>query len=173
MTFIFFGPDDSDINLHKNYHFIKVEITKFNVCDEKKLGKDKTWAQPRIYLGELKTEMSYSRYEDEDIPCAGIYLMNPAIHVEYARNDGVTGGWRYWRSHRGLWINEKLWCDVTAAESGDGEMRRCGVWTLGHDVIIVTAELTISHLRLLNTDTGTEDRLVKLTPMPKIYTSSG
>ena len=54
-------------------------------------------------------------------------------------------------------------------------MRRCGVWTLGHDVIIVTAELTISHLRLLNTDTGTEDRLVKLTPMPKskIYTSSG
>ena len=70
-----------------------------------------------------------------------------------------------------------MWCDVTAAESGDGEMRRCGVWTLGHDVIIVTAELTISHLRLLNTDTGTgtEDRLVKLTPKPKtiIYTSSG
>ena len=68
-----------------------------------------------------------------------------------------------------------MWCDVTAAESGDGEMRRCRVWTLGHDVIIVTAELTISHLRLLNTDTGTgtEDRLVKLTPMPKIYTSSG
>ena len=62
------------------------------MCDEKKLGKDKTLAQPGIYLGlgELKTEMSYSRYED--IPCAGIYLMNPAIHVEYARNDGVTGG---------------------------------------------------------------------------------
>ena len=53
-------------------------------------------------------------------------------------------------------------------------MRRCEVWTLGHDVIIVTAELTISHLRLLNTDTGTgtEDRLVKLTPKPKIYTRS-
>ena len=58
-------------------------------------------------------------------------------------------------------------------------MWRCGVWwrwTLRHDVIIVTAQLTISHLRLLNTDTGTrtEDRLVKLTPTPyKYYTSSG
>ena len=67
-------------------------------------------------------------------------------------------------------------CGVTSRlQRAETEMRRCGVWTLGHDVIIVTAELTISHLRLLNTDTGTEDRLVKLTPMPKskIYTSSG